>query len=79
MGWFDDDIKKRIGKTMKKTLSSLGPPELRGYKNWTLYVPQTKKYLVHKGEMVIPIKEATALRRKMKLKKAPVKKKTNKK
>ena len=47
-----------------------------GYKHGTPYVPQTKKYLLHKGEMVIPKKEATVLRRKMaeKKKKAPVKK-----
>jgi len=75
---FFDDYKKGFGfsKAIKKAI--------RGYKNGTTYVPQTKKYLVHKGEMVIPVKEATALRRKMKLKNSPVKKalvkkKTNKK
>lgn len=54
----------------------LGFPRLSGYKHGTPYVPETKKYLLHKGEMVIPKKEATTLRRKMaeKKKKAPVKK-----
>lgn len=82
MGWFE----KALGKSIKNTLTSIGPPELRGYKNGTTYVPQTKQYLVHKGEMVIPVKEATVLRRKMaekkkkaQAKKAPIKKTKNKK
>ena len=74
MGFFDDDFRKGLRKSLSIKNNPL--PQLSGYKHGTPYVPKTKQYLVHKGEMVIPVKEATVLRRKMaeKKKKAPVKK-----
>ena len=62
-----DSMKRDMNRWFKVTY---------GYEKGTTYVPQTKKYLLHKGEMVIPKKEATILRKVIaeKKKKAPVKK-----
>lgn len=96
MGWFDDvgsffkddvggffkQIPKRVvGAGIGAGVGS-GLVDPNSLSKGALRVPKTKKYLLHEGEMVVPKKEATILRRKLLQeqkkkapKKAPVKKK----
>ena len=77
MGFFGKDFKDAIS-IKNNPIPRLSGYNYKSYKNGKPYVPQTKKYLLHKGEMVIPKKEATILRRNIlaeKKRKAPIKKK----
>tara|TARA_R110002074_G_scaffold362599_1_gene535707 strand:- start:385 stop:744 length:360 start_codon:yes stop_codon:yes gene_type:complete len=88
MGWFDDvgsffkkdvggffeDAGKRIVGAGIGAGVGMGAIDPNSLKKGSIRVPKTKKYLLHEGEMVVPKKQATILRRNLlaeKKRKAP--------
>jgi len=74
-GFFKQVPKRVVGAGVGAGIGS-GIIDPSSLKKGSLNVPRTKKYLLHKGEMVVPVKEATKIRKVLaeKKKKAPVKK-----
>jgi len=74
-GFFKQVPKRVVGAGIGAGVGS-GLVDPSSLKKGSLNVPRTKKYLLHKGEMVVPVKEATKIRKVLaeKKKKAPVKK-----
>jgi len=75
-GFFKQVPKRIVGAGVGAGVGS-GLVDPNSLSKGALRVPKTKKYLLHEGEMVVPKKEATILRRKLlqeQKKKAPVRK-----
>lgn len=74
-GFFKQVPKRVVGAGIGAGVGS-GLVDPSSLKKGSLNVPRTKTYLLHKGEMVVPVKEATKIRKVLaeKKKKAPVKK-----
>ncbi len=74
-GFFEDAGKRVVGAGIGAGVGS-GIIDPSSLKKGSINVPKTKKYLLHKGEMVVPKKEATKIRRVLaeKKEKAPKKK-----
>lgn len=74
-GFFKQIPKRVVGAGIGAGVGS-GLVDPNSLSKGALRVPKTKKYLLHEGEMVVPKKEATMIRRKLaeKKKKAPVRK-----
>tara|TARA_R100001463_G_scaffold35964_1_gene77972 strand:- start:1674 stop:2012 length:339 start_codon:yes stop_codon:yes gene_type:complete len=74
-GFFKQIPKRVVGGAIGAGVGS-GLVDPNSLAKGSMNVPKTKKYLLHKGEMVVPKKEATKIRRKLaeKKKKAPPRK-----
>jgi len=74
-GFFKQVPKRVVGAGIGAGVGS-GIIDPSSLKKGSMNVPKTKKYLLHKGEMVVPKKEATKIRKVLaeKKKKAPVRK-----
>lgn len=74
-GFFKQVPKRVVGAGIGAGVGS-GIIDPSSLKTGSMNVPKTKKYLLHKGEMVVPKKEATKIRKVLaeKKKKAPVRK-----
>lgn len=74
-GFFKQVPKRVVGAGIGAGIGS-GIIDPSSLKKGSMNVPKTKKYLLHKGEMVVPKKEATKIRKVLaeKKQKAPVKK-----